>query len=85
MHEQVRGQPTFEILERADRIRCSGKDVTHMLKASEKISFRKTGTVKIRIKYKPVFMCDVCKQNKSIQYYEPQKTITLNVKKPPTS
>lgn len=78
-------QPTFEILEGASCIRCSEKDVTHMLTASEKISFRKTGTVKIRIKYNPVFMCDICKQDKSIQYYVPQKTIILNIKKAPTS
>ena len=30
-------------------------------------------------------MCDVCKRDKSIQYYVPQKTITLNIKKAPTS
>ena len=73
-------QPTFEIIQGADLVACSDGNFSHMLTATEKISFKKAGTVKIRIKYNPVFLCNWCEENGRESYYVPEKTITLKIK-----
>ena len=78
-------QPSFEIIEGSDLVECSDGDFTHMLKASEKIIFKKAGTVKIRIRYNPVFLCNWCERNAANSYYVPEKTITLKIEEPVTS
>ena len=78
-------QPSFEVIQGADLIECTDGDFSHMLTATEKISFKKAGTVKIKIKYNPVFLCNWCKQHGRNSYYVPEKTITLKIENPVTS
>lgn len=68
--------PEFVIESGAELIECSKEDFTHTLTASEDIIFKKSGTVKIKIRYnlleKYAFVTN--------PQYSPEKTITIQVK-----
>lgn len=82
-------QPSYEVMEGADSIEQSEGDFTHTLAASEKLTFKKAGMVKIKIKYSHIPLCSVCENifkyygDYGFTWYEPEKIITIQVKDKP--
>lgn len=68
-------EPQFTIEEGANLVECSNGDFSHMLKASEQLKFKGTGTVKIKVRYQHLKL-DI----ESGDFYSPEKTITIQVK-----
>jgi uncharacterized repeat protein (TIGR02543 family) len=70
-------QPEFIIEQGANLVECSDGDFSHTLTASEQITFKGIGTVRIRIRYNPL---PLCTYSGLPNYYVPEKTITIQVK-----
>ena len=69
-------EPEFVIESGAELIECSREDFTHTLTASEDITFKKAGTVKIKIRYNLLEKYAFYGNDR----YSPEKTITIQVK-----
>lgn len=81
-------QPSIEIVEGADLIDVSGTDFSNTLSASEKITFKGTGTVKLKIKFTQ-YKTDMYWMGNLTTHewytYDPEKVITINVTKDGTA
>lgn len=81
-------KPTVTVIEGEECITRSGKDYSHALATSEVITFKKAGTVKLKIKYSqfPEWIenyTNALKYNNLEGYmgkgYDPEKTVTVRV------
>ena len=73
-------EPEFILESGRDLIDCSEGDFSQMLTASEKLTFKKAGTVKIRVRYQHLKL-----NTEMWDFYSPEKTITIQVRDRNTS
>ena len=76
-------RPSVEIIEGADLVVQSEQDYTNTLKSSEKLTFKGTGTVKLKITYSQIANCPCILNDGSwptVNLYNAEKIITIQVK-----
>lgn len=73
-------EPQFIIESGEELVDCSEGDFSHMLTASEKLTFKKAGTIKIRVRYQHLKL-----NTEMWDFYSPEKTITIQVRDKNTS
>lgn len=84
-------RPTVTVIEGQDLVSQSNQDYSNTLCTSETLSFKGTGTVKLKVSYNQIMTCESCQVwNRNLaegEYsaYNPEKIITIQVtdKAPP--
>lgn len=78
-------KPVVEVIEGKDCVKQDSQDYTNTLNSSEKLSFSKAGTVKLKITYKQIDTCHGClfdSETGADKRYNVEKIVTIKVTKP---